>query len=81
MGTLTISNTSTLAEGSFTAIEIDKTAGTYDSVRGMSTVTLAGSLAIMASLQRDLAARNHLARRRLTQPWPGTTSAVTSPRA
>jgi hypothetical protein len=35
----------------------------------------------LASLQRDLAARNHLALRRLTQPWPGRTSAVTSPRA
>jgi hypothetical protein len=35
----------------------------------------------LASLQRHLAARNHLALRRITQSWPGTTSTVTSPGA
>ena len=30
----------------------------------------------LPSLQRHLAARNHLALHRITQPWPGTTSAA-----
>ena len=45
-GTLTISNTLTLAAGSAALFEIDKTAGTYDRVRGLSTVTFGGSLLI-----------------------------------
>ena len=45
-GTLTISNTLTLAAGSAALFEIDKTAGTYDCVRGLSTVTFGGSLLI-----------------------------------
>jgi hypothetical protein len=32
----------------------------------------------LASLQRDFAARNHLALRRMTQPWPGAVQPATS---
>jgi len=35
----------------------------------------------MASLQRDLAARNHLALRRITNPWPNMPANATYPGA
>ena len=35
----------------------------------------------LASLQRDLAARNHIALRRITKPWPGMNSTANSPGA
>jgi hypothetical protein len=35
----------------------------------------------LASLQRDFAARNHLAWRQMTQPWPGAAQPAKSPAA
>jgi autotransporter-associated beta strand protein len=46
IGTLTISNSLTLASGSFTSVELNKTAGTSDQVIGMSSVTYGGTLAV-----------------------------------
>jgi autotransporter-associated beta strand protein len=45
-GTLTISNSLTLQAGSTTAMQIDKSAGTNDQVRGLSSVTYGGTLAV-----------------------------------
>jgi autotransporter-associated beta strand protein len=46
IGTLTISNKLTLATGSFTSVELNKTAGTSDQVIGMTSVTYGGTLAV-----------------------------------
>ncbi len=44
IGTMTISNALTLQPGSFTAMEINKTAGTRDEVVGLTSVTYGGTL-------------------------------------
>ena len=46
IATLTISNTLTLASGSFTSVELNKTAGTSDEVIGISTLTYGGTLLV-----------------------------------
>jgi autotransporter-associated beta strand protein len=46
IGTLTISNKLTLANGSFTSVELNKTAGTSDQIIGMTSVTYGGTLVV-----------------------------------
>jgi hypothetical protein len=43
---MTISNKLTLATGSFTSVELNKTAGTSDQVVGMTSVTYGGTLVV-----------------------------------
>ena len=53
--TLTISNTLALAAGSTTVMQLNKTAGTNDQVRGVTTLTYGGTL-VLTSLAGTLAA-------------------------
>jgi autotransporter-associated beta strand protein len=46
IGTITISNNLTLATGSFTSLELDKTLGTSDHVIGISSLTYGGTLVV-----------------------------------
>jgi autotransporter-associated beta strand protein len=57
IGQLTISNTLTLQSGSTTVIELNKTLGTNDFVRGLSNVAYAGTL-VVTNLSGTLASSN-----------------------
>lgn len=46
VSTFTVSNNLTLDDGSFVGMEVDKSGGTNDSVRGLNNVTYAGTLVV-----------------------------------